>query len=105
MPGSKKRKAPPLFEVRDRIKEFRRVPAAELAANPANWRKHPEAQRAALRGVLEEVGIAGPLIAYHSARNGGALTLIDGHLRQEDAPSTGRRSSSTSTTVMLQWAH
>jgi len=32
---------------------------AELAANPRNWRKHPEAQQAALAGVLSEVGWAG----------------------------------------------
>jgi len=33
---------------------------------------------------LEQVGVAGALTAYHSARNGGRLTLIDGHLRRQD---------------------
>jgi hypothetical protein len=70
--------------IRDRIKEFRRVPACELLDNEGNPRRHPQAQRDALRGVLEQVGIAAALVAYHSARNGGQLTLIDGHLRKQD---------------------
>lgn len=45
--------------IRDRVKEFRRIPANELIPNPKNWRTHPEDQRKALRGVLAEVGFAG----------------------------------------------
>jgi hypothetical protein len=71
-------------QVRDRIQEFRRVPARELLDNDGNPRRHPQAQRDALRGVLEQVGIAAALVAYHSGRNGGQLTLIDGHLRKQD---------------------
>ena len=71
--------------VRDRIKEFRRVPTEELRANDRNWRTHPYAQRAALGELLEQVGIAGVLTAYHSPKNDGALTLIDGHLRIDEA--------------------
>src|SRR5215468_10487541 len=70
--------------IRDRVQEFRRVPARELLDNQGNPRRHPQAQRDALRGVLEEVGIAAALVAYHSQRNGGKLTLIDGHLRKQD---------------------
>jgi hypothetical protein len=70
--------------IRDRVREFRRVPARELLDNDGNPRRHPQAQRDALRGVLEQVGIAGALVAYHSERNGGRLTLIDGHLRRQD---------------------
>src|SRR5262245_39338682 len=70
--------------IRDRITEFRRVPAAELLDNEGNPRTHPQAQRDALRGLLEQVGVAGALTAYPSARNGGRLTLIDGHLRRQD---------------------
>ena len=72
--------------IRDRIREFRRVPSAELLDNARNWRRHPQAQRDALAGMLGEVGIAGALLAYHSERNGGALTIIDGHLRHGDFP-------------------
>jgi hypothetical protein len=70
--------------IRDRIREFRRVPARELLDNDGNPRRHPQAQRDALRGVLEQVGIADALVAYPSERNGGQLTLIDGHLRKQD---------------------
>jgi hypothetical protein len=70
--------------IRDRIIEFRRVPAAELQDNQRNWRIHPYAQRLALSESLERVGIADALIAYYSERNGGRLTLIDGHLRREE---------------------
>jgi hypothetical protein len=70
--------------IRDRVREFRRVPARELLDNDGNPRRHPQAQRDALRGVLEQVGVAGALIAYPSERNGGRLTLIDGHLRKQD---------------------
>jgi hypothetical protein len=70
--------------IRDRLKNFRRVPARELLDNEGNPRRHPQAQRDALRGVPEQVGIAAALVAYHSERNGDKLTLIDGHLRKQD---------------------
>src|SRR5437773_730344 len=70
--------------IRDRVQEFRRVPARELLDHEGNPRRHPQAQRDALRGVLEQVGIADALVAYHSQRNGGKLTLVDGHLRKQD---------------------
>ena len=64
---------------RDRVKELRRVPASELRRNPRNWRKHPEAQSEALRGLLKEVGFAGAVLARECADGG--LELVDGHLR------------------------
>jgi hypothetical protein len=67
--------------IRDRIKELRRVPADQLQPNPKNWRKHPESQANALRGVLAEVGIASAVLARETAEGG--LMLIDGHLRTE----------------------
>jgi hypothetical protein len=70
--------------IRDRVIEQRKVTAAELAANPKNFRKHPEKQVRALRGVLAEIGFAGAALAYYSESAGGALTLIDGHLRRQD---------------------
>tara|TARA_Y100001963_G_scaffold158625_1_gene258913 strand:+ start:242 stop:1792 length:1551 start_codon:yes stop_codon:yes gene_type:complete len=70
-------------EIRDRIKELRKVRASELLPNPRNWRKHPEAQSNALRGALSEIGYADALIAYETP-NG--LMLIDGHLRAETTP-------------------
>jgi hypothetical protein len=37
------------IQIRDRIKEFRRVQAKDLVPNPKNWRRHPAAQVEALR--------------------------------------------------------
>jgi hypothetical protein len=45
------------MNIRDRIKELRRVKASELRPSPKNWRTHPQAQQDALRGVLAEIGI------------------------------------------------
>ena len=64
----------------DRITELRRVPASELTANPKNWRQHPASQKAALTGLLEEIGFADAVIARETDDG---LELIDGHLRQE----------------------
>src|SRR6266540_6569644 len=69
--------------IRDRVVELIRVPASELLPNPANWRRHPDHQRAALRGLLRQIGYADALLAR---RDGGALVLIDGHLRQSLDP-------------------
>jgi DNA modification methylase len=70
--------------MRDRIVELTRVRAGDLLADRANWRRHPAAQRAALRGVLQEIGYAAALIARRDPD--GNLTLIDGHLRKDLDP-------------------
>src|SRR5918996_671787 len=72
------------MQIRDRIKELRRVRAAELRPNPRNWRLHPPEQQDALRGVLAEVGYADALLARELPD--GTLMLIDGHLRAETTP-------------------
>ena len=69
------------MNIRDRIKELRRVPASSLKPNPKNWRTHPQAQQDALRGVLAEVGIADAVLARELPD--GSLMLVDGHLRAE----------------------
>lgn len=74
------------MKIRDRVKEFRRVKAAELRPHPKNWRSHPQAQRDALCGVLAEIGYAGALLARELPD--GSLQLIDGHLRAETTPET-----------------
>jgi len=73
------------LKIRDRIKELKRIPASELLDNEKNWRSHPQHQREALRGILEEIGFAGAELCYYSERNGGRLTLVDGHLRKDEA--------------------
>jgi len=73
-----------MVQIRDRIKELRRVKASELAPNPKNWRRHPKEQSAAMRGLLNEIGHAGALLARELPD--GKLQLIDGHLRLETTP-------------------
>ena len=70
--------------IRDRIKELRRVRAGDLRPSPSNWRTHPPAQRAALEGVLAEIGYADALLCREL--DDGSLELIDGHLRAETTP-------------------
>jgi hypothetical protein len=57
---------------------------SELADNPANWRRHPEGQQAALEGILDEVGWAGACL--FNERTG---RLIDGHLRRKVGQARG----------------
>ncbi len=61
--------------------EYRRP--SELAANPANWRRHPAAQLTALADVIAEVGWAGVLLYNERTER-----LIDGHARKEIAART-----------------
>jgi len=72
--------------IRDRIKELRRVPASSLRPNPKNWRTHPKEQADALRGTLAEIGFAEALVAREL--EDGTLELIDGHLRAETVGDT-----------------
>ena len=63
---------------RDRIVEIRTVKGRDLTPNPANWRRHPEAQRDAMAAVLDDVGNIDVLKAVETSAG---LLLIDGHLR------------------------
>jgi DNA modification methylase len=72
------------IQIRDRIRELRRVPAKELLPNPKNWRRHPKAQADALRGLLTEIGYADALLVRKL--EDGRLMIIDGHLRAETTP-------------------
>jgi len=69
--------------MRDRIVGLERIKASELLRNPLNFRKHPRAQRAALKGSLADVGIAAALIAR---RTPDGPLLLDGHLRADMNP-------------------
>ena len=57
---------------------------AELAENPANWRRHPELQLSALTDAIGEVGWAGACL-YNEATG----RLIDGHARRKVALDQG----------------
>jgi DNA modification methylase len=72
------------MNIRNRIKELRHVRAADLRPHPKNWRKHPEAQQNALRGILAEVGFVDALMVRELPD--GSLQIVDGHLRAEATP-------------------
>src|ERR1700682_2343524 len=71
-------------QIRDRIKEFRRVRAGDLVPHQRNWRVPTKAQREALCGLLNEIGYADALLAREL--EDGRLMIIDGHLRAETTP-------------------
>jgi hypothetical protein len=75
-----------LEPIRNRVIERRRMRAAELRPHPQNARRHPDSQARSLEAVVREVGQVGELYAYRSEKLGGALTLLDGHLRLERFP-------------------
>jgi len=70
-------------QIRDRIKDLRRVKASDLMPNPRNWRQHPPAQQRAMAAALDEIGFADAVLAREVD---GGLELIDGHLRTETVP-------------------
>src|ERR1041385_6907775 len=70
--------------IRNRIKDHRRVRAGDLVPHEWNFRLHPDAQRAALAALYEQVGFARSLLAYELPD--GKLKLIDGHLRRDLDP-------------------
>lgn len=70
------------MKIRDRIVELVRVKASELVPSEKNWRIHNDEQRAALRGIFAEVGIANAVLARRL--EDGRLALIDGHMRSEE---------------------
>lgn len=55
-------------------------PASQFVAHPGNWRTHPQAQRDALQGALNEVGWVSPVVV--NVRTG---HLLDGHERVSQA--------------------
>jgi DNA modification methylase len=59
----------------------------QLLANPLNWRTHPGAQRAAIRGSLSSVGWVAQVIVNRTTGH-----VVDGHARIEEAISAGVQS-------------
>lgn len=66
------------------IIEYGTKKASQFAANPRNYRRHPQAQRKALKASRERVGWIAPVI--ENARTG---YLIDGHERIWEALDEG----------------
>ena len=72
------------MNIRNRIKDHRRVRAGDLVPHEWNFRTHPELQRSALLALYSQVGFARSLLAYELPD--GRLKLIDGHLRRDIDP-------------------
>jgi hypothetical protein len=88
MPKSKKTLTPEVDGgggIRNRVTEIRKLRLGDLSPYPLNWRQHPDTQRGALRGVLDELGWAGVVFAYQPEPDG-PLVCLDGHLRREEQP-------------------
>lgn len=69
----------------NRITGYADVPPKELLENPENFRRHPKEQKAALIGVLREVGFVDPVLVQ-----AGTNLILDGHLRVEIALEQGQ---------------
>ena len=81
---SPKRDAPRATPWRNRIVDQGEQDPTQLLAHPLNFRRHPAAQRDALRGSLSEVGWVQQVIV-----NRGTGHVVDGHARIEEAISAG----------------
>ncbi|MBL8815245.1 MAG: DNA modification methylase [Planctomyces sp.] len=84
--GNRSSKTQPVAEgtFRDRIREFRKIKAADLVVNELNWRVHPENQKSAMRAVLSEIGWVDAIMVRE--RGDGKFQIVDGHLRASMAP-------------------
>ena len=71
-------------EWRNRIVGEGEQQASQFIANPNNWRTHPQAQREAMRGALNEVGWVQRVIVNRRTGH-----LIDGHERVWEALQNG----------------
>ena len=72
------------LDVRSRIVGHGEEAPEQLLANPANFRRHPAEQQAALRGSLKELGWVRSIIV--NKRTG---YVVDGHARIEEAMRQG----------------
>ena len=71
---------------RNRIIERIYVRAGDILPNLRNPKSHGREQIRTLDAIFSRFGIVDALIAYRSARNGGALTYFDGHGRNMTDP-------------------
>lgn len=69
---------------RNRITGHAEVDPRELQANPNNWKRHTKHQRAAIEGVLSDIGWLDEVIVNTTTGN-----MLDGHMRVEQALERG----------------
>ncbi len=78
------KKSPPKAQWEQRFAGEDVVPAADLVANPQNFRRHPNAQRKAMTAALDTVGWIQRVIVNRTTGH-----VVDGHLRVEEAAERG----------------
>src|SRR5262245_40828534 len=87
------------MNIRDRVVDFRKVPASTIRPSVFNWRAHPKEQADALRGLLAELGFTdhaddGPrrVDSTRPHTNTGTLTwnFTRGWISQTSSPNTTR---------------
>jgi DNA modification methylase len=74
----------PTVPWRDRIVGQGHEAPGDLIPNERNWRTHPKAQRDALAGLIDQVGVVAPVMVNRTTGH-----LVDGHLRVELALARG----------------
>ena len=75
-----------MAKLKNRIVSTAQIDPTTIEKNPANWRTHPEYQRRALEGVLEDVGWVQDVIINETTGR-----LVDGHLRVDVAVARGEK--------------
>lgn len=70
---------------RKRVVAHAEIPPGVLLAHPDNWKAHPDAQKAAIVGAIEEIGFIGEV--HVSQRSG---RILDGHMRVAEAVRAGQ---------------
>jgi hypothetical protein len=70
--------------MKSRIIRHVKAIAREAEPHELNFRSHPDAQRAALQALYDEIGFARSLLAYELPD--GRLKLMEGHRRQALTP-------------------
>jgi hypothetical protein len=73
-------------DVRNRVKEVRRLRFGDILQHPTNPKDHPDFQRQVFREGVTFVGFGSVPLAYASARNDGKLTWVDGNMRGDELP-------------------
>lgn len=79
--GTVESQEPKLQELRNRIVEYKTLPAGEILGHEDNWRTHGDRQSRAVEESLQELGFYDPLKVYITDE--GKYKLCDGHLRQK----------------------
>lgn len=74
-------------QFRSRIKEKAQKRAGDLLVHPRNTKDMANTDHQdRVKAILKKFGIVSDLLAYHSERNDGGLTLLNGHVRQAIDP-------------------